>query len=187
MATATSVVLRDVSAARARCTWRRATSVLSVQSRNCCNAAACAVCLGSRSPMSSTPTAAMRPTAWSGPRIVAALTALWLVVGGVLAGRHEAEVQHCTDLDGHSVHAPKMVGAHTSDTSDVHALDGAADHDVCAIELALHQAGNAASSNRPAIRAPHVRIVSEIVVEEATRSARPVFRLAPKTSPPARV
>ena len=120
-------------------------------------------------------------------RVIAAITALWLVLCGVLGARHEAEVRHCVDGNGDSVHAPKMVGAHTGADSDIHATDGEPDRDVCAIAAAMHQSASADCA-RPLLHSAHQQqLGANSVIELAAIVTRHVYRLAPKTSPPARV
>lgn len=119
-------------------------------------------------------------------RVIAAITGLWLVLCGVLGARHEAEVRHCIDHAGNSVHAPKMVGAHTGTDSDVHAIDGDADTDLCTIAAAMHQSASAACTcpRLPCHREQYAA-TTHVTVRAAT-FVRRVYRLAPKTSPPTR-
>lgn len=121
------------------------------------------------------------------PRVIAAIIGVWLVLCGVLGARHEAEVRHCVDGNGNSVHAPKMVGAHTGTHSDVHATDGEPNLDVCAIAAAMHQSASA-NCTRPLLHSAHQQqLGATSVIELAAIVTRHVYRLAPKTSPPARV
>jgi hypothetical protein len=119
-------------------------------------------------------------------RVIAALTAVWLVLCGVLGARHEAEVRHCIDRNGNSVHAPKIVGAHSGTDSDVRATDGEADTDLCAIAATMHQSASAACT-RPRLPCPreHHGATTHVAVR-GTIAVRRVYRLAPKTSPPTR-
>lgn len=118
-------------------------------------------------------------------RGIAAITAVWLVVCGVLAMRHEARVAHVDDGAGGYVHASALAGAHRGGDSDIHAprdADGHAGH--CALLAAFHQAASAATA------APQLSCTAQ-AVRRADSSATPrivavagVYRFAPKTSPP---
>lgn len=120
-------------------------------------------------------------------RVIAAITGVWLVLCGVLGARHEAEVRHCVDGNGNSVHAPKMVGAHTGTGSDLHATDGEPDLDVCAIATSMHQSASAACARPLRFSLHEHQLGATTDVMPAATVARHVYRLAPKTSPPARV
>lgn len=118
-------------------------------------------------------------------RSVAAITALWLVVCGVLAMRHEAAVAHVLDGTGVYIHANALTGHHTGVDSDIHGQrDAEAESGHCALLNGLHQAAS------PDVARPAVAYVSlTIQMLSAPRSARvvartDVYRLAPKTSPP---
>jgi len=118
-------------------------------------------------------------------RSVAAITALWLVVCGVLAMQHEAAVAHVLDGAGDYIHANALTGHHTGGDSDIHGQrDPEADSGHCALLSGLHQAASAD------VTRPTVGIVSHAMqMLRARRSARAtartdVYRLAPKTSPP---
>ena len=121
-------------------------------------------------------------------RVFAAIACAWLVVFGVLGGRHEANVVHVRDLaTGELHHATPLVGAHTGDQSDYHATrDGHADHDACALSSAFHQAA------RPHVATTFARPLRAIAATDPSCDSRvtarsaAVYRLAPKTSPPAR-
>jgi hypothetical protein len=119
-------------------------------------------------------------------RVLAAVTAVWLVAFGVLAARHEAGVAHYVDAaTGLVLHASAMHGAHTSTQSDVHSSDTGADHDPCGISSAFHQA------SRPGTASIKLAIVPVVACSSGARAARSavvanqlVYLLAPKTSPP---
>lgn len=116
--------------------------------------------------------------------MLAACTGLWLIYCLILGGRHEAEIRHCTDNQGNVVHAPKMVGAHTGSTSDIHATDGDGDHDLCAIAMALHQAG--ATPAGPTVATCGIGATcAELRASSEVSPERGIYRWAPKTSPPA--
>lgn len=121
-------------------------------------------------------------------RGVAAITALMFVACSLAALRHEATTAHVRDSVGHYQHAPSLAGDHASDTgSDIHAQRHAENHGDCALMTALHQAASADVS------APGLHLVIRAAFAlDATPSAahavaRDVYRLAPKTSPPAQV
>ncbi len=118
-------------------------------------------------------------------RRVAAITALWLVMCGVLAMRHEASTAHVVGRTGLFVHGKALIGAHTGHDSDVHSQrNPEADAGECAVLTASHQAACAE------IAAPHtVAAAATIESQSAPRvalapTATAVYRLAPKTSPP---
>lgn len=117
-------------------------------------------------------------------RILAAITGLWLLVCVVAGARHEGEVRHCTDRQGNTVHAPKMVGAHTGETSDFHATDGDGDHDVCAIVAALHQASSLATARLAIVDRRVDSAHTPLFAPTHAVAEQIVYRLAPKTSPP---
>jgi hypothetical protein len=119
-------------------------------------------------------------------RVVAAFTAVWLVVCGVLASQHEASVLHVRDAAGGYVHGKALDGHHTGKQSDIHGQrnpDG--DTGECALLTAFHQAASAR------VTPPAVVITARATdVQDAPRAATlavaaAVYRLAPKTSPPA--
>jgi hypothetical protein len=122
-------------------------------------------------------------------RAVAACIGVWLVACGVLASRHEADVAHVRDLrTGAVVHAAHLSEQHdAARSSDFHRQsEPDADHGACALWVASHQAATTTVA-RPAI-APAIRSAAFVVPLGArgTAAARGVYRLAPKTSPPAR-
>lgn len=122
------------------------------------------------------------------PRGVAAITALWFVVCGVLAMQHEASTAHVRNRAGGFVHAAMLTGHHSGHDSDVHGQrDPDADNGDCALLTTFHQAASAHTS------APTLVAVSDTIAANdsprravAARTAA-VYRLAPKTSPPATV
>jgi hypothetical protein len=119
------------------------------------------------------------------PRGVAAITALWLVLSGVLAMQHEASTLHIRDRAGGFVHAALLTGHHTGSDSDIHGQrDPDADTGDCALLTTFHQAASAETS------APVLVVVSgtthtlHVPRRVAASRATAVYRLAPKTSPP---
>ena len=118
------------------------------------------------------------------PRVLASITGLWLVIATVLAARHEAQVIHVVDGSGHSFHASRMVGHHTTEQSDIHASGAAPDHDACELAASLHQAASAACSRPDVVHAGRTTIASAAPTTARSTLAERVYRLAPKTSPP---
>lgn len=121
-------------------------------------------------------------------RAIAAATALWLVLCGVLAARHEATVAHVRDAAGGYVHGKALVGHHAGHQSDIHGQrQPDADAGECALLTAFHQPASA-DVMAPAVvttaRATHVRHTTP---SASLAIAAAVYRLAPKTSPPAAV
>jgi hypothetical protein len=119
-------------------------------------------------------------------RVIAAATALWLVLCGVLAARHEASVAHVRDRAGSYVHGKALVGHHDGHNSDIHRQRNPdADAGECALLTAFHQPASA-DVTAPAVVttacATHVRHLAPVAVPVI---ATAVYRLAPKTSPPA--
>lgn len=118
-------------------------------------------------------------------RGIAALTAAWLVVLGVLAMRHEAHVAHVRDGAGGYVHAIELAGVHAGGASDVHGERGVhGDAAQCALLTAFHQAAAAATVEpRPVVAVRQFQPLEPVRLTRAVPPAR-VYRLAPKTSPP---
>jgi len=117
-------------------------------------------------------------------RSLAAATAFWLVLAGILGMWHEAHVVHVVDPHtGEVRHAERLAG-HTSTDSDYHGAGDRDNDDECAIATALHQAARSVAAPRIA-RAPHVALRSPSARTLAVAIATAhVYRLAPKTSPP---
>jgi hypothetical protein len=119
-------------------------------------------------------------------RVIAATTALWLVLCGVLAARHEATVAHVRDAAGGYVHGKALAGHHDGHSSDIHGQRHPdADAGECALLTAFHQpasAGVTALAVVPTARATYVRPIAPAA---SFAIAAAVYRLAPKTSPPA--
>jgi hypothetical protein len=122
------------------------------------------------------------------PRGVAAITALWFVVCGILAMQHEASTAHVRNRDGGFVHAAALTGHHTGHDSDVHGQrDPDADNGDCALLTTFHQAASA-HTGAPALVAVSGSITTHAApLRAAGLRATAVYRLAPKTSPPAAV
>jgi hypothetical protein len=110
---------------------------------------------------------------------------VWLVVCGVLAMRHEAQVAHVRDRAGAYVHARALIGHHAGHNADIHGQRNPdADVGDCALLTAAHQAASA-HVTRPTV----VTAARATCVQDTRRAAPPavvaaILRLAPKTSPP---
>jgi hypothetical protein len=120
------------------------------------------------------------------PRGIAAIIAVFFVAGGVLAMRHEAATMHVRDAAGGYLHAPTLTGHHANRNSDIHGeRNPEADAGNCALLTAFHQSASADVAPR-AVAA----FVSALRAEDTpdgvrTIHWREVYRIAPKTSPPA--
>jgi hypothetical protein len=119
-------------------------------------------------------------------RAFALIAAAWLVLGFALAAHHEATEAHVLDARGDAVHASRLVGAHHGDHTDVHAVDsGGEGTEPCGIVGALHQPISARVAAPPTTRVAAVApAVVAIVAGARAPVTVPVYRLAPKTSPP---
>jgi hypothetical protein len=119
---------------------------------------------------------------------VAAITALCFVVCGVLAMRHEASTAHVRDLAGGYAHARTLAGNHAGHDSDIHGQrnpDGETGD--CALLTTFHQAASAHIA-APALIVAVATVTTDDLARHATApGATAVYRLAPKTSPPATV
>lgn len=130
----------------------------------------------------------MRGAARSAAPWYAALTALWFVACGVLGLRHQAQVDHVRDARTGAVHhAPRMIGAHCADepTPDVHGRADVDGEDAPCELGSAHHAGGPLAVWRPIAVVSHPSFTE--VAAPTRRAGRPgrVFRIAPKTSPPA--
>jgi hypothetical protein len=117
--------------------------------------------------------------------VIAAATALWLVLCSVLAAHHEASVAHVRDAAGRYVHGKALAGHHQGHSSDIHGQRNPdADAGECALLTAFHQPASAdvtAPAGVTTARATHVRPIASVA---RSAIATAVYRLAPKTSPP---
>ena len=120
------------------------------------------------------------------PRGVAAITALLFVVCGLLAIRHEAATPHLRTRAGGLVHGRELSTVHASRDPDVHGeRDPDADSGDCAVLTAFHQATSAEVA-APALGATVGTSPSAPPrPSQVTAAYAVVYRLAPKTSPPA--
>ncbi|HEX3761361.1 MAG TPA: hypothetical protein VHW23_21845 [Kofleriaceae bacterium] len=119
-------------------------------------------------------------------RVIAAATALWLVLCGILASHHEASVAHLRDAAGAYVHGKALAGHHDGHSSDIHGQRHPdADAGECALLTTYHQPASA-DVTAPAVLVTacttHERHVVPVTI---LAIAAAVYRLAPKTSPPA--
>jgi hypothetical protein len=119
-------------------------------------------------------------------RAVAAFTAAVLILAGWLSAHHEADVAHVRDGTGRVVHAQELADHHVPDTA-AH-LHGRAEHQHAPGACALLATLFARPAVAPAISVTvDAAIVSEILpATDAIPAAIAAYRLAPKTSPPAR-
>ncbi len=119
-------------------------------------------------------------------RAVAAATALWLVLCGVLAARHEATVAHVRDATGGYVHGKALAGHHAGHDSDIHGQRHPdADAGECALLTAFHQPASADVTAPAVVTTACATHVRHIAPSACSAIAAAVYRLAPKTSPPA--
>lgn len=122
------------------------------------------------------------------PRGVAAITALLFVVCGLWASYHEASVTHVRDAAGGYAHAPRLAGHHDGGQPDVHGRAASdAEAGDCALLTTFHQAASHAHAS-PLVAEAAVTTVARLALPAARPTrALDVYRLAPKTSPPATV
>jgi hypothetical protein len=119
-------------------------------------------------------------------RGIAAIIAVFFVAGGVLAMRHEAGTMHVRDVAGGYLHAPTLTGHHAERNSDIHGeRNPEADTGDCALLTAFHQ--SASADIAPRAIAAFVFALRDADTPDGVRCVhwREVYRIAPKTSPPA--
>jgi len=122
------------------------------------------------------------------PRGVAAITALFFVVCSVLAMRHEATTAHARTEAGGYVHVRELAGRHVGHDSDIHAQrDPESDGGDCALLTTFHQAVSAHISAAALVLTTHAWSFVDSPAPHAESVAIAIYRLAPKTSPPATV
>lgn len=122
------------------------------------------------------------------PRGVAAITALLFVVCSVLAMRHEASVAHARTEAGGYRHVQELVSQHHGVDSDIHApRDPESDRGDCALLTAFHQPVTASLAAPALVLATVAQTTVDAVAPSVAPVALAVYRLAPKTSPPASV
>ncbi|HEY3745885.1 MAG TPA: hypothetical protein VGL17_06565 [Gemmatimonadaceae bacterium] len=120
-------------------------------------------------------------------RLLAVGAAVWLVAFGVLGARHESRVAHVIDAQtGAIVHAGPSACHDGNPVSHVHGAPNSGDHDACELLNVLHQ-----SAARPMSWMGVTVVAYETSAFQCSTSAvavrtRGVYRVAPKTSPPAR-
>jgi hypothetical protein len=119
-------------------------------------------------------------------RLTAAATALWLVMCGVVAARHEATVAHVRNAAGAYVHGKELAGHHEGHSSDIHGQRTPdADAGECALLNAFHQPASADVTVPAVVTTACATHVWRIDPDAISTIAIAVYRLAPKTSPPA--
>lgn len=121
-------------------------------------------------------------------RAIALATMIIVVVAGLLARQHEAEVAHFTDARTGITNHGLASECHDTETvlvSHFHALPAEGHADACDLTAALHQ---------PVVLAKVApRVTQLLVIERATAppvvviAQTPLLLSAPKTSPPSRV
>lgn len=123
---------------------------------------------------------------------VAAITALWLVLCGWLALRHDGLIGHRRDAQGrivHAAHADHASGAaglgdhHDPARSDIHGRRDGAEPAVCLLAGMAHVVAMATQRVLDGTVVPGPGAVAD--APPVARSSGRVYRLAPKTSPPA--
>lgn len=124
-----------------------------------------------------------------GRRAIALVAACCLVLAGLFALRHEAEVAHVREaLTGALAHAHELAEHHEhSATPHLHGRDveAHAEAGACALLAALEHATILAGSPATAAAQPAwIALAPPTPITAA--QARPLYLLAPKTSPPAR-
>src|SRR5215470_5648682 len=119
-------------------------------------------------------------------RVIAAVAAVWVVAFGLLALNHEATVAHVRNAAGVYVHGKALVGHHEGNDSDVHGQrDPDADPGKCALLNTFHQPASADVTAPAVTTTACATHVWQIDPNAISAIAVAVYRLAPKTSPPA--
>jgi hypothetical protein len=119
---------------------------------------------------------------------IAATIALLLVVGGVLATHHGATTRHVRDSAGTYAHTAELADHHAGHSSDIHGQRNSdADTGDCALLTAFHQPAIAALAAAVVVDAPRISHRHRSACTASAAAASDVYRLAPKTSPPATV
>jgi hypothetical protein len=121
-------------------------------------------------------------------RWLAGSIALVLLLAGFVSGSHQAAVAHVRCAHGELTHAPVETSA-SATTTIAHAQQpGSAPsrehgHEHCVLATAMHAVDQAQHVARATITVD-ARVVATFIVS-AVVSRDPVYRTAPKTSPPA--
>jgi len=119
-------------------------------------------------------------------RVIAAATALWLVLCGILASHHEATVAHVRDAAGGYAHGKALSGHHDGHNSDIHGQRRPdADAGECALLTTYHQPASADVTAPAVVTTACTTHEPQIASATLLAIAAAVYRLAPKTSPPA--
>jgi len=118
-------------------------------------------------------------------RVVAAFTAVWLVVCSVLAAHHEATITHVRDGAGRYVHGKALAGHHQDHDSDIQGQRHPdADAGECALLTAFQQAASADVTTPAVVTTARATQAQDLVPAASPALAAAVYCLAPKTSPP---
>jgi len=118
-------------------------------------------------------------------RLVASMLGISLVLCMVLGARHEAQAGHWTDRTGQLRHAVALATTVVSDQPSAHRATTTPDLDPCELAAARH-APTSAEVAQPEL-ALHIQVALVAITSTAANvvETRVVYRLAPKTSPPA--
>jgi hypothetical protein len=113
---------------------------------------------------------------------------MFFVVCSFLAMRHEATIAHARTAAGGYVHAGELAGRHVGNHSDIHGQrDPESDGGDCALLTTLHQAARVHVSTPAVVLTQVAWSTVDVVALTAAPAAIAIYRLAPKTSPPATV
>jgi hypothetical protein len=119
---------------------------------------------------------------------ISAIVALLFVACGLLARSHEASTLHTRERTGVDIHASALTGDHSGHHADIHGQRSPdASGEACALLTVLHQpvsADVATPATAAGVRSDRAPTGSRA---DVSRSVLAVYRLAPKTSPPATV
>jgi hypothetical protein len=116
------------------------------------------------------------------------IIALLFVTCGLLARSHEASTVHARARTGVDIHASALTGHHSGPHADIHGQRSPdARGEACALLTVLHQPASADVAARAiaaGVRSDRAHTGSRA---DVSRSVLAIYRLAPKTSPPATV
>lgn len=120
-------------------------------------------------------------------RLLAAGVAFALLLAGFISGSHQAAVAHVRCAHGELTDAPEVV-AGSSDAANLVAQPSSAPagdhgHEHCVLATALHAVEQTRQVASASITIDRDVVATVIVTTVASRD--PIYRTAPKTSPPA--
>ena len=121
------------------------------------------------------------------PALPAALAALVLVLGQLVAFAHQSNTRHVTcNEHGEQLEAPELAEALHA-CADDHLVgldgDGGEHHDDCLVLRAMHQSTSVPDLWLPPVFVAHEHVAPSLAPRSAS-IARALYRVAPKTSPP---